>query len=325
MTTEFVSNPALDTIGPSDWMGTPLDSRGRFVNLNHPFEPELGKLLRWQTTKNPQKAEKKSDQWVPEIRPLEISEIQNQLVWLGHSSFFLRLDGWGFLIDPVFGNATVVKRKIPRLDPTPLKGKVDFLLLSHDHRDHFDTPSLKLVANQNPKAWIFSGLNMSPILKPVFPGSPITEMGWFQGAVLPGGLEVWFLPSRHWSRRGLNDTNERLWGGFIIRSSTKTVYFMGDSGYDTHFQEIGTLFPDIDVAIMGIGAYSPEWFMHSSHMNPEDSWKAFTDLGAKRFFPMHFGTFDLADEPMGEPLRRLKKVGVAEQLIGAAVGENLVL
>lgn len=323
MNIDFVSNPALQSLGPSNWMGTPVNHRGCFVNLNHPFQPEFGKVLRWQTTKNPQKAEKKADIWRPEIQPVQISTEQDGITWLGHSSFYIRLGGWGFLIDPVFGNATVVKRQIPKLEPSFLLGKVDFLLLSHDHRDHFDLPSLKVVSRLNPKAWVFSGLNMSSILKPLFPGSPITEMGWYQVAILPGGIELWFLPSRHWSRRGLNDTNQRLWGGFVIRNSNKTIYFMGDSGYDSHFEEIGGLFPELDVAIMGIGAYSPEWFMSSSHMNPEDSWKAFADLGAKRFFPMHFGTFNLADEPIGEPIKRIQKVATANQLIVPVIGKTV--
>jgi len=92
---------------------------------------------------------------------------------------------------------------------------------------------------------------------------------------------------------------------------------------DNHFTTIGSLFPDIHFAIMGIGAYSPEWFMHPSHMKPEDSWQAFKDLKADHFIPMHYGTFDLADEPLSEPLNRLKAVADSSRLMIPAIGQSI--
>lgn len=322
MSLNFVHHPELKTRGPVGWKGTPLDEKGRFVNLNFPFWPEFSQLVKWQTQKNPFKEEKKKDLWRPEqVVPQLPASSEDGIIWLGHASFFIRLAGTNILIDPVFGSASVVKRKIPPLIPEFLSGNVDWLLVSHDHRDHCDPPSLKWMKANNPSVRLFTGLQMKPWLSEIFPSSEIREAGWYQVFQPSPYLEFWFLPNRHWSRRSLNDTNKRLWGGFLIRTQNKVVYFMGDSGYDDHFQHIGALFPDIDLAIMGIGAYFPEWFMHPSHMAPEESWKAFCELGAQRFLPMHYGTFDLADEPLSEPIRRIRSIARPEVLVVPPIGQ----
>jgi L-ascorbate metabolism protein UlaG (beta-lactamase superfamily) len=321
-----IHNPLLETRAPMGWMGNPLDASGRFVNLNFPFWPEFSKLLRWQTTRNPQKEEKKLENWLPDIQEdtLFLEKKEDCLIWLGHSSFFLRIAGAGILIDPVFGKASVVKRKIPFPHQEIIARQAQYLLISHDHRDHCDAPSLKKIAVQNPSLQVFTGLSMSPLLGQFFPKSQIQEAGWYQQFKIPNSdIQIWFLPSRHWSRRLLSDTNQRLWGGFFISSPKHNFYFMGDSGYDDHFEQIGSLFPKANFAIMGIGAYNPPWFMHSSHMTPEDSWKSFQNLGAEMFIPMHYGTFDLADEPLGEPLKRLKTIGESNKMLIPAVGQTI--
>jgi L-ascorbate metabolism protein UlaG (beta-lactamase superfamily) len=322
----FTLNPELETYAPDGWLGTPLDSNGKFVNLNYPFKPEFSKLIQWQTQKNPQKAQKKSEKWFPEVFTDNsfLFSKDDCFVWLGHSSFFIRMDGIGLLIDPVFGNASIVPRKTVFPYADEIGKYAQFLLISHDHRDHCDLPSLKKIAIQNPNIQVVTGLNMKSVLTSVFAKDKIQEAGWYQKYKLPFGLEIWFLPSRHWSRRSLSDTNKRLWGGFHISSiSGHSYFFMGDSGYDTHFSSISHLFKRPSFAFMGIGAYSPEWFMHSSHMTPESSWKAFNDLGGEIFIPMHYGTFDLADEPMSEPIERLKAVAQTPNLLIPTIGKPI--
>ena len=320
----FLTNPLLETRAPTGWQGCPLDAKGRFQNLNHPFWPEFSKLWRWQTTTNPQKKEKKLDNWLPEI--LADGDFLNRkddcLVWLGHASFFIRLHGIGFLIDPVMGKASVVKRHVPFPYPASIAKAASYLLISHDHRDHLDTPSLKKMAQENPNMKVLTGLGMKKLLQSCLGGMEIEEAAWYQKFTLCREFPVWFLPNRHWSRRSLNDTNERLWGGFLLEAPGQPLYFMSDSGYDSHFADIGNLFPGIRLAIMGIGAYSPEWFMHPSHMKPEDSWKAFLDLKAEQMVPMHFGTFDLADEPLREPLVRLKACAEASKIVHPFIGQT---
>jgi L-ascorbate metabolism protein UlaG (beta-lactamase superfamily) len=117
---------------------------------------------------------------------------------------------------------------------------------------------------------------------------------------------VTFVPSQHWSRRGLFDTNQALWGGFVIEGSRSRLYHAGDTAWFEGFREIGNRFPGLDAALLPIGAYDPPWFMERQHMNPEQAVQAFVDLGARRFVAMHWGTFKLTDEPLEEPPQRLR-------------------
>ena len=97
-----------------------------------------------------------------------------------------------------------------------------------------------------------------------------------------------------------------LWGGFMIEIGNRCIYFAGDSGYDVHFSYIKTLFPNIDITMIGCGAYKPDFIMQTNHTSPQEAVQAWQDTGAKTFLPMHYGTFDLSDEPFGEPFRYLQ-------------------
>lgn len=115
-----------------------------------------------------------------------------------------------------------------------------------------------------------------------------------------------------------------LWGSYLIKTKNKTIYFAGDTAYSSHFKDISELF-DIDIAILPIGAYEPRYFMKNNHMNPEEALQAFKDLKAKEFIPMHFGTFDLSDEPLGEPEAILREIGKDENIIFLNIGDKLYL
>lgn len=189
---------------------------------------------------------------------------------------------------------------------------IDYIFLSHDHADHFNRESLEFLIKNNPGITIFAGLRTEELLRDWFQDLPnwnIQTAGCYQQyKVQNNAFEAYFLPTRHWSRRGLNDENYRLWGSFIIKFNGKIIYFAGDSGIGTHFEITGKLFPEIDIAIIGIGAYSPKWFMQKNHTSPEETVEVFNGMKAKALFPMHFATFDLADEPQSEPYRLIKKL-----------------
>lgn len=295
---------------PFEWKGTPLDERGRFVNHEFPFVDSFRQLLKWQLMRNPQKAEKKNDTWRLEVVYNDgyLQTTEDCIVWLGHASFFIRLGGVTLLIDPVLFNVSFLKRQAGLPVPPGAFTGLDYILVSHDHRDHFDTKSLDLLARNNPGTTYLTGLKVEGILKKVTKSNNIQAAGWYQQYITGNGIQVYYVPSRHWGRRTLNDTNLRLWGGYVIQGAGKTIYFSGDSGYGSHFSDIARSFPQLDYCIIGIGAYKPEFFMAQSHLSPADALKAFEDTGAKTMIPMHYGTFDLSDEPLGDPVRVLKRL-----------------
>ena len=293
-----------------------------------PFVPRMSDVLKWMFTTNVQRNEKKHDKFrLTVTNDLGFrSHKKDCIIWLGHATFYIRLSGISILIDPVFFNIPFVKRYAPCPFTPDVFNHLDYLLISHDHRDHCQEKSIRHLSALNPQMQILTGLNMEPLLRPWSKTLTIQMAGWYQQYATSKAIEIYFLPTRHWSKRGLGDDNKRLWGAFVIRSKDRTIYFSGDSGYGNHFAEVKHLFQKIDVAMIGIGAYKPEWFMHPNHVSPTDAVKAFHDLEANIFIPMHHGTFDISDEPIGEPLRVLRKFQNENKINGCLaplnVGEN---
>lgn len=328
----YTENPALKKKYPKGFKGTPVKENGRFRNLDIEFLPNLRHVLKWKFSESPDKEVKKKDTYRPEVIQGHsfLHEKQNCIVWLGHASFYLHLGGKKILIDPVFGNLPY----LPRLTPFPCSGKdfkdIDLLLISHNHRDHFDERSLKIISYENPGVRILTGLKLEKLLRPVFPSNGIQEAGWFQEYETGfDDIRIWYVPSRHWSKRWLRDDNKTLWGGFIVQHAGRTIYFMSDSGYGEHFKTIADVFPEPDYCIMGVGAFKPEWFMGPSHISPKNAVKAFNEMKGRHLIPMHYATFDLSDEPPGEPVRILedlnRKGDINGELHILKVGEVLLM
>jgi L-ascorbate metabolism protein UlaG (beta-lactamase superfamily) len=327
------NNPSLSTPkAPLGWEGTPVDEKGKFINLNHPFVPSLADVIRWKIQKSPFKDDKKEERWEPEVYK-DASWLDSKgdtIVWLGHSTFYIQLGGLKLLTDPVFFDILAVNRKSPLpLDPKLLVG-LDYVLLSHDHRDHLDERSLQLLSQQNLNASYLTGLAMKELVQNFTKSQNIQEAGWYQKYDTGDNpISITYVPARHWSKRGLRDTNERLWGGFVIEGNGKRILFGGDSGYDLHYQQLAEVFGKFDYAILGIGAYEPIWFMKPNHQSPEEALKAFQDLQAERLIPMHYGTFDLSDEPLGQPLKSLKteaeKLHLTTKIDVATIGKPIML
>lgn len=278
----------------------------KFLNLDGSGPNGVKELLKWQVTErlagrrrsNPSRAP------VPTVAPdlvkLATPPAPGQparLTWLGHASFLVQLDGVSLLLDPVLMPAIngVIRRNVPPGVPLERLPPIDASLVSHSHYDHLDNPSLRRV-----KARVIAGTGIGRIVRPL----PCEELGWWQSARV-GPVTVTFVPSQHWSKRSLFATNDTLWGGFVVDGSTARLYHSGDTAYFDGFAEIGRRFPGIDAAMLPIGAYDPDWFMERQHMNPEQAARAFTDLGARTFVAMHWGTFKLTDEALTEPPQRL--------------------
>lgn len=321
---QHVKNTQIKTIKP-DYPGNA--KRGdMFINYEDVELPTFKTVLKWRMSTNPQKEEKKNDKWLPAIVPNNtmFKDKRDKMVWMGHATFLLTLNGKNILIDPVFNDIPFVKRLVGiPCEREDIKG-VDYVLLSHGHFDHCDKKSFQTLAAQNPTMQVFAPLNMTKVLKGFNKSIKVQEAGWYQEFQLDDALiKVTYMPAFHWYKRGLNDNNEILWGSFIIQYNGKTIFFMGDSGYNTHFAEIASFFPIIDYCIMGVGAYKPSYMMKKSHTSPEDAVNAFHDLHGKTFIPMHYGTYDLADEPLGEPLRKLNEMKNKGELRGTLLTPNI--
>lgn len=320
-------NPELVFVHPPEgWTGNRVNSDNQFVNIDTVKMPTFRDVLRWKMNKNPQEQEKKTDtfaiQVVEDTTFLHSSE--DVFVWLGHSTFYIRVNGISLITDPIFYDMPLVKRHHKlAFDPKLITG-LNFILVSHNHRDHCDKKSLKLLAEKNPNAVVLTGLEMNKLLEKWIPNK-IQVAGWYQKYQTPEIIKIVFLPAQHWSKRGLTDTNKRLWGSYSIQINNKKFYFGGDTGWGNHFSHIGKHFGPFDLAFLPIGAYSPRWFMKSSHIDPSQAVNGFNLLNSKKLVPMHYGSYDLSDEPMGEPLQLLKQEFDAkldkQNLLSPAVGQ----
>lgn len=226
------------------------------------------------------------------------------ITWVGHSTFFIQINGLNMLTDPVWAKRMGVQKRLTEPGiPIQELPEIDVIFISHGHYDHLDFSSIRKLKG-SPTFYVPIGLK-SAFTRRGF--KKVVEANWWD-SFEHEGQKFTFVPAQHWTRRSLGDINTSHWGGWIIENqlTQSSVYFVGDTGYFRGFQEIATRF-DIDIVLMPIGAYEPEWFMADSHINPEDSIKAFIELSGNLFIPMHYGAYRLADDTGPEALERLYK------------------
>jgi N-acyl-phosphatidylethanolamine-hydrolysing phospholipase D len=232
------------------------------------------------------------------------------LTWIGHSTLLLQAGGLNVLSDPHFTERASPfsfagpKRRMPPalgFDELP---HIDVVLISHNHYDHLDVTTVKRLNLQSGGPPLF----LVPLgLKPWFASCGIenvVEMDWWDTHEHLG-IAVHVVPVQHWSKRTLFDRNRTLWGGFVLVHPELKFFFAGDTGYSPDFKEIGRRLGPIDIAAIPIGAYEPRWFMQAQHVNPEEAVKIHSDLGARHSVAIHWGTFQLSNEMLDEPPRRL--------------------
>jgi L-ascorbate metabolism protein UlaG (beta-lactamase superfamily) len=290
----------------------------RFFNPHAPHGRTLAEVRRWRRTRQKQP-------WPEFVEdpilspPNRAARDRISTTFIGHSTFLLQIGGVRVLTDPIwsercspvpFAGPRRVRRPGQSLDALP---GIDIVLVTHNHYDHMDLPTLRQVrARWTPR--VVTGLRNARHLGTANIRSAV-ELDWWQSIELLGA-RVTYVPAQHFSSRGLHDRDRCLWGGFVVEAGGAVVYFAGDSGYCPYFAEIGRKFPRIDLALLPIGAYEPRWFMRRNHMDPVEAVRAHLDLGARRGIGMHFGTFQLTDEAIDAPLLALREAreqaGVAD-------------
>lgn len=266
-------------------------------------------ILRWKVldTITGKRAIGARDPFVPPVTANDGALLRTpapSITWIGHATYVLRLGGRVIATDPIWSHR--IAGAVPRLAPPGLSldalPPIEVVTISHNHYDHLDLPSLVSIGRQ---ATFVVPLGVKGLLLEA--GLPnVVELDWWESRRL-GGLSVTLVPARHWSMRAPWDRNDSLWGGFVLQGQEGTAYHSGDTAYFDGFLEIGRRVGPIDVAMLPIGAYEPRWFMEPQHMCPEEAGEAFVALGARLFAAMHWATFRLTDEPMGEPKVRLER------------------
>jgi L-ascorbate metabolism protein UlaG (beta-lactamase superfamily) len=305
-----------------------------------PGEPShrgFADILRWKLTSRPTPWPARTE-LTPQVLPPPPAPGQAIAVtWIGHSTFLLQTGTGNLLTDPMFSERAGPRswlgprRHIAPGIPFDSLPRIDTVLLSHDHYDHCDLPTLRRLAQRdNPE--VIAPLNFRSLLDPIGLRR-LVELDWWESHRAADGGEIQLVPARHWSRRVLGDTNRRLWGGFMIRTggTVRRIYFAGDTAYDGQlFAEIRRRAGEPDLALLPIGAYEPRWFMQSAHANPAEAVRIHRELGARRSVAMHWGTFQLTDEGREEPVLALARARASAGLTEAefpalAPGASLIL
>jgi L-ascorbate metabolism protein UlaG (beta-lactamase superfamily) len=252
------------------------------------------------------------------------------LTWFGHSSYLIQAKGVNVLMDPVFSKRASFAQYIgPAAYPGTMAytvadlPQIDAVIISHDHYDHLDYNSILELNTKTKHFYVPLGVGSHLEHWGIEPAR-ITELDWWQQADLAGGMQLTATPARHFSGRGFT-RNKTLWSSYVLDTRNYKIYLGGDSGYDTHFKQIGEKFGPFDLAILENGQYDANW--PYIHMMPEQTVQASVDLGAKVLFPVHWAKFSLALHTWNEPAIRITKA--AEQmnvkLTTPKIGEQIIV
>lgn len=314
-------------------------SQVKFMNRRPGLvEEEMKKNIRFSNMREWFKSREHGipEELLPEIKP-DINEFSKssqhtKIIWFGHSSILMNISGKKILFDPVFSETAspfsfMVKRfqkPVLKLSELP---EIDYIVISHDHYDHLDMETMKFFKDK--KTGFIVPLGVGSHLRGwgIDP-ERITELGWWDKTE-KGNIDFIAAPSQHFSGRSLTQKNRTLWASWIIKSDNQKLFFSGDSGYDTHFSEIGKKYGPFDMAFIETGQYNEKW--STVHMLPHEAAQAYFDLEAKRYIPIHWGMFELALHSWFQPAydiakeSDLRRINLITPLLGeiVTIDENL--
>lgn len=284
-------------------------NKGQFVNLSNVSEVRgfsKGLKIFWKFIKN-------NTQTMPETfiksKQINIDDIKkNTAIWFGHSSAFLQLDTENILIDPVFNKYAA---PFPYIGKKRFSEVPDFLnkiaffdnvIISHDHYDHLDKNTIDIIQDRVGMFIVPLGVK-NHLVRWGVNENKIQEMEWWESIDIADG-KIICTPSQHFSGRALKDRNKSLWASWVIQSKY-TIFFSSDSGYNSHFKEIGNKYGPFDLAFIEAGQYNDSW--KDIHMLPEESVQVAIDLNTKTFMPIHWGAFTLAMHPWNDSPKRISE------------------
>jgi L-ascorbate metabolism protein UlaG (beta-lactamase superfamily) len=280
----------------------------RFYNPDAPQVRGLLDVLRWKLTSRPEPSPRFIADVEQSIPPRRIERTGLRATFVNHSTVLLQQNGLNILTDPIWserasplswiGPRRRRKAGVSWEDLPP----IDAVLISHNHYDHLDLPTLRRLAARGNSTFVLPA-RVAALLRSEKIG-PAHELDWGESLSL-SGFTIHCVPAQHFSARGIYDRNMTLWCGYVIECQEGLIYFAGDTGFGRHFAQIRDKFGSPRLALLPIGAYEPRWFMSPVHMAPDEAVKAHEILAAKTSLAIHHGTFQLTDEGIDTPKKQL--------------------
>ncbi len=297
----------------------------QFINPANIKAKGFKDLLKWAMNRHPgewEKIEKSNKGIFQKQTPDSITRVY----YVNHSTFLIQSGHLNLLIDPVWSDRVSPFSWLgpQRMRPPGIKFEelpdIDLVLISHNHYDHLDIPTL-LKIQKDFSPLIITPLGVSKLLLKKGLENCI-EMDWWQNQKINDQVDIVCVPAQHFSGRGMFDRDKTLWAGYILKFPQGNIYFAGDTGYGDFIKKIGREFGPIKLSLLPIGAYLPKWFMSPIHTSPEDAVKIHLDLDAEKSIGMHYGTFPLADDGMYQPVEDLQAAKIKFRVSDFLILEN---
>jgi L-ascorbate metabolism protein UlaG (beta-lactamase superfamily) len=300
----------------------------RFFNPEAPQARGFLDVLRWKLTSRPEPGPRFISDVAQSIPPSCVEGNQLRVTLVNHSTLLLQQSSSHILTDPIWAERASPftwigprRRRKPgvRWDDLP---RIDTVLLSHNHYDHLDLATLRRLADRGQSQFIVP-TGVAVLLRSQSIG-PVHELDWGESLPLARST-IHSVPALHSSARGLFDRNRTLWCGYVIEAADRIVYFAGDTAFGSHFAHIRERFGAPRLALLPIGAYEPRWFMRPVHMSPEDAVRAHRILGAGTSIAIHHGTFQMADDGLDTPKKRLSECAPGDSFLVLGNGQSVTL